>query len=110
MCVCQRSRELWQCAGGSSTGHSSHVPLVLAFRLCFAASFFQNYFPFLVVWNAKVAQVAVETLILTSVDSLLVKISIFKITLIFQSVVIYIKIFLLQCLNSSVDIIEFNSE
>lgn len=57
------------------------------------------------VWNAKVAQVAVENLILTSVDSLLVKISIFKSTLIFQSVVIYIKIFLLQCLNSSVDIV-----
>lgn len=42
------------------------------------------------VWNAKVAQVAVETLILTSVDSLQVKISIFKIALIFQSVVSYL--------------------
>lgn len=91
--------------GGSSTGHSYRVPLVLAFRLCFAASFFQKYFSFLVVWNAKVAQVAVETLIFTSVDSLLVKISIFKITLIFQRVVIYIKIFVLQCLNSAVDIV-----
>lgn len=90
MSVCQRNCELWQCVGGSSTGHSSHVPLVLSFRLCFAASFFQKYFPSLMVWNAKVAQVAVETLILTSVDSLLVKISIFKIALIFQSVVSYL--------------------
>lgn len=56
-------------------------------------------------WNANIAQVAVETLILTSKDSLLVKISIFKIALIFQSVVIYVKIFLLQCLNSSVEIL-----
>lgn len=59
----------------------------------------------MVVWDAKIAQVAMEILILTSVDSLLVKISIFKITLIFQSVVVYIKIFLLQCLDSSVDIV-----
>lgn len=89
MSVCQRNCELWQCVGGSSTGHSSHVPLVLSFRLCFASSFFQKYFSSLMVWNAKVAQVAVETLILTSVDSLLVKISIFKIAFIFQSVVSY---------------------
>lgn len=105
MSTCQRTCELWQCVVDSGTGHRSHVPLVLAFRLCFAASFLQKYLPFLVVWNIKVAQVSMESLILTSVDSLLVKISIFKITLIFQRVVIYIKIFLLQCLNSSVHIV-----
>lgn len=57
------------------------------------------------VWNEKVAQVAVETLILTSAACLLVKISIFKIALIFQSVIIYINTFLLPCLNGSEDIV-----
>jgi len=101
MSVCHRSSNLCQGVGGSSTGHHSHLPAVWGFSLCLAASFFQKDSPPSVVWNKKVAQVAVETLILTLVACLLVKISIFKIALIFQSVVIYISTFLLQCLNGS---------